>query len=303
MTILLLGKNGQVGWQLQRSLAPHGNLVACGRDTCDLANLDQLRSVIRQVKPSVIVNASAYTAVDRAESEPELAMRINAEAPGVLAEEAAHHNALLIHYSTDYVFDGSKATPYLESDTPNPQSVYGRSKLAGETAIAAVDCRSVIFRTSWVFGARGGNFVKTILRLAAEKDALNVVDDQIGSPTPAALIATVTGLALGALQQGRQMSAVEHRIYHLVAANPLSWRGFAQTVLTMAVATPGFNLRLKPADVQGIPSSDYPTPAKRPMNSRLDCGKLELDFGLQMPDWQPYLGRMLQLLSLKQNAY
>ncbi len=303
MTILLLGKNGQVGWQLQRSLAPHGNLVACGRDTCDLGDFDQLRSVVRQVKPAVIVNASAYTAVDRAESEPELAMRINGEAPGLLAEEAARLNALLIHYSTDYVFDGSKALPYLESDLPNPQSIYGQSKLAGEVAIAAVNCRSVVFRTSWVFGARGGNFVKTILRLAADKESLNVVDDQIGSPTPAALIATVTGLALGALQQGQKMSPVEHRIYHLAAANPLSWHGFARSILTMASATPGFDLRMMAGDIHGIPTSGYPTPAKRPLNSRLDCGKLESDFGLQMPDWQPYLGRMLQLLSLKQNAY
>lgn len=303
MTILLLGKNGQVGWQLQRSLAPHGKLVACGRDTCDLDNLDQVRSVIRQVNPSVIVNASAYTAVDRAESEPELATRINGEAPGVMAEEAKRQNALLIHYSTDYVFDGSKTSPYLESDTPNPQSVYGQSKLAGEAAIAAVDCRSVVFRTSWVFGARGANFVKTILRLAGEKESLNVVDDQIGSPTPAALIATVSGLVLGALQQGRKMDAGEHRIYHLASANPLSWRDFAKTILEMAAATQAFNLRMKAENVCGIPSSGYPTPAKRPMNSRLDCRKLESDFGLQMPDWQPYLGRMLHLLSLKQNAH
>lgn len=303
MTILLLGKSGQVGWQLQRSLAPHGNLVACARDTCDLGNLDQLRSVIRQVNPSIIVNASAYTAVDQAEGEPELAMRINGEAPGVLAEEADRLNALLIHYSTDYVFDGSKTSPYIESDVPNPQSIYGQSKLAGEAAIAAVNCRSVIFRTSWVFGARGSNFVKTILCQAAEKDTLKVVDDQIGSPTPAALIATVSGLVLGALQQGRKMDSGEHRIYHLAAANPVSWHGYARTILTMAAAMPGFNLRMKPEDICGIPSTVFPTLAKRPMNSRLDCSKLESDFDLLMPDWQPYLGRMLQLLSLKQNAY
>ena len=303
MTILLLGKNGQVGWQLQRSLAPHGNLVTCGRDTCDLANLDQLRRVVRQVKPSLIVNASAYTAVDRAESEPGVAMRINGEAPGVLAEEAARLDALLVHYSTDYVFDGSKPSAYQEDDLPNPQCIYGQSKLAGEAAIAAVKCRSVIFRTSWVFGARGANFAKTILRLAAEKETLNVVDDQTGSPTPAALIATVTGLALGVLQQGRQMAPDEHRIYHLAAANPLSWCGFAKAILTMASETPGFCLKMRAEDVRGIPGEAYPTPARRPMNSRLDCAKLESDFGLQMPDWQPYLGRMLQLLSLRQNAY
>ena len=303
MTILLLGKDGQVGWQLQRSLAPHGPLVTCGRAECDLGNLDQLRSVVRQIKPSVIVNASAYTAVDRAESEENLAMRVNGEAPGVLAEEAALAGALLIHYSTDYVFDGRKALPYVESDVAGPQSVYGSSKLLGEQAIVAVNCRSVIFRTSWVFGARGGNFVKTILRLAREKDALNVVADQIGSPTPAAMIATVSGLVLGMLRQGRLMEVGEHRLYHLAAANPISWHGFARSIVAQAAAMPGFDLRLRPEAIQAIPSSAYPTSAKRPMNSRLDCTKLETDFDLQMPDWQPYLGRMLQLLSLKQNGY
>ena len=303
MTILLLGKDGQLGWQLQRSLAPHGKVVACGRAECDLADLDRLRTVVRQVNPTVIVNATAYTAVDRAESEADLALRINAEAPGVLAEEAARNGALLVHYSTDYVFDGNKATPYVESDTPAPQSVYGRTKLAGEQAIAAVNCRSVIFRTSWVFGARGANFVKTMLRLAREKDALNVVDDQVGSPTPAALIATISGVSLAMLRQGRLMESGEHRLYHLAAANPVSWHSFAQTIIELAAAMPGFDLRLKAEAIRAIPSTDYPTPARRPINSRLDCTHLENDFGLLMPDWQPYLARMLQLLSLKQNGY
>lgn len=195
MKILLLGKDGQVGWQLQRSLAPHGDVVACGRSECDLSDADRIRSVVREVAPAIIVNATAYTAVDKAESEPELAAAINAVAPGILAEEGKRLGALLLHYSTDYVYDGLKATPYVESDPTGPQSVYGRSKLAGEEAIRAVGGKSVIFRTSWVFGARGGNFVKTILRLAREKESLNVVDDQLGSPTPAALIATVTGRA------------------------------------------------------------------------------------------------------------
>ncbi len=303
MKILLLGKDGQLGWQLQRSLAPHGKVVACGRAECDLADLDRLRAVVRQVNPTVIVNASAYTAVDRAESEADLALRINAEAPGVLAEEAARNGALLVHYSTDYVFDGNKATPYVESDTPAPQSVYGRTKLAGEQAIAAVNCRSVIFRTSWVFGARGANFVKTMLRLAREKESLNVVDDQVGSPTPAALIATISGVSLAMLRQGRLMESGEHRLYHLAAANPVSWHSFAQTIIELAAAMPGFDLRLKAEAIRAIPSTDYPTPARRPINSRLDCTHLENDFGLLMPDWQPYLARMLQLLSLKQNGY
>jgi dTDP-4-dehydrorhamnose reductase len=303
MTILLLGKDGQVGWQLQRSLAPHGPVVACGRAECDLGDLDQLRRVLREVQPSVIVNAAAYTAVDKAEAEPELAQRINAEAPAILAAEAAATGALLVHYSTDYVYDGSKATPWVESDPTGPVSVYGRSKLAGEEAIRAVGCRSLIFRTSWVFGARGGNFVKTILRLAREKEALNVVDDQVGSPTPAALIATVTGVALAMLQRGALLETGESRLYHLAAARPVSWHEFATTIVGLAGAMPGFDLRLTPAAIKAIGTVEYPTPARRPANSRLDCSLLENDFGLQMPDWQPYFERMLQLLALKQNGY
>lgn len=303
MTILLLGKDGQVGWQLQRSLAPHGEVLALGRAECDLSNLDQLRSVVRQVRPKVIVNAAAYTAVDRAESESLLAARINAEAPAVLAEEAASSAALLIHYSTDYVYDGQKTSPYVESDPTAPQSVYGRTKLAGEEAIRASGCRSLIFRTSWVFGARGGNFVKTILRLARERDTLSVVDDQIGAPTPAALIATVTGLVLGIERYGARAENGKNQTYHLAASGFVSWHQFARTIVELASATPGFNLRLKSENIVAIPTSGYPTPAVRPANSRLDCSRLESDFGLQMPDWQPYLARMMQLLALKQNGY
>ena len=303
MSILLLGKDGQVGWQLQRSLAPHGQVIAYGRIECDMADLDRVRSVVRQIKPSVIVNASAYTAVDRAESEPELARRINAEAPGALAEEAAALGALLVHYSTDYVYDGCKSGAYVEADVTSPQSVYGRTKLAGEEAIRSVGGKSMIFRTSWVFGARGGNFVKTILRLAREKDALNVVDDQIGSPTPAAMIATVTGVALAMLRRGQLLEKGENRLYHLAAARPVSWCEFARTIVNLTGQAPGFDLRLKPGAIKAITTAEYPTPARRPANSRLDCSRLEADFGLQMPDWQPYLVRMLQLLALKQNGY
>jgi len=303
MRILLLGKDGQVGWQLQRSLAPHGEVVACGRAECDLSDPARIRSVVREVKPGVIVNATAYTAVDKAEAEPELAFRINAEAPGVLAEEAAALGALLVHYSTDYVYDGSKAAPYVESDPTGPQSVYGRSKLAGEDAIRAVGGKSLIFRTSWVFGARGGNFVKTILRLAREKDSLGVVGDQVGAPTPAALIATVSGIALAMLWRGDLLASDESRLYHLAAANPVSWCDFARVIVDRAGKTPGFDLRLAAESIKAIGTVDYPTPARRPANSRLDCSKLEADFGLRMPDWQPYLERMLQLLALKQNGY
>lgn len=303
MKILLLGKDGQVGWQLQRSLAPHGAVVACGRGECDLADLDQVRRVVRQVEPQVIVNAAAYTAVDKAEAESDLAGLINAEAPGLLAEESARMGSLLVHYSTDYVFGGEKAYPYIETDPTNPQSAYGRTKLAGEEAILAAAGRAVIFRTSWVFGARGGNFVKTILRLAREKEILSVVDDQVGSPTPAALIATVTGVALAMMRQGRALEEGEKRLYHLAAARPVSWCQFARTIVGLASGMPGFDLKLAPGAIRAIPSSDYPTPARRPMNSCLDCSRLEADFGLEMPDWQPYLERMLQLLSLKQNGY
>jgi len=303
MSILLLGKDGQAGWQLQRSLAPHGRVLACGRAECDLADVDSIRSVVRQIKPSVIVNAAAYTAVDKAESEVALAQRINAEAPGVLAEEAARLGALLVHYSTDYVYDGTKATPWVESDPARPQSVYGASKLAGEAAIRAVGGKSLIFRTSWVFGARGANFVKTILRLAREKESLSVVDDQIGSPTPAALIATVTGVVLAMLQRGQMLESGENRLYHLAAARPVSWCEFARTIVGLAGAAPGFDLRLQAEAIRAITTAEYPTPARRPANSRLDCTRLETDFGLQMPDWQPYLERMLQLLALKQNGY
>lgn len=303
MKILLLGKDGQVGWQLQRSLAPHGDVVACGRDRCDLSDLAQLRSVVREIRPAIIVNAAAYTAVDRAESEADLAWRINAEAPGVLAAEAAALDALLVHYSTDYVFDGSKASPYLETDPTAPLGAYGRSKLAGEEAIRSSGGKSLIFRTSWVFGARGHNFIKTILRLAREKDTLNVVADQVGSPTPAALIATVTGVVLAILAHGRALQGGESRLYHLAASRPVSWYDFARTVVELAGPAPGFDLRLKPEAINPIATSEYPTPARRPANSRLDCRKLESDFGLQMPDWQPYLERMLQLLALKQNGY
>ncbi|MFZ2855870.1 MAG: dTDP-4-dehydrorhamnose reductase [Rhodocyclaceae bacterium] len=301
--ILLFGKDGQVGWQLQRSLAPLGTVSAVGRERCDLADLDGLRRLVRAERPKIIVNAAAYTAVDKAESEPELAARINAEVPGVLAEEAKKLGALLVHYSTDYVFDGRKSTPYVETDTPNPASVYGRSKLAGEQAIAAVGCRALIFRTSWVFGARGNNFVKTILRLAGEGRALRIIDDQVGSPTPAALISGVTGLVLAAVRRGEN-APEGARLYHLAAANPVSWCGFARAIVDDARRTPGFGGLPAPESIAAIGSADYPLPAPRPANSRFDCARLESDFGLEMPDWRPYLQRMLQLLALKQgNGY
>ncbi len=294
MSILLLGKDGQVGWHLQRALAPLGEVVACGRAQCDIADPEQLRALVAELRPSVIVNATAYTAVDRAESDADAAYAVNARGPGVLAEAAAACGALLVHYSTDYVFDGSKAGAWVETDKPAPQGVYGQSKLAGETAIQQSACKSLIFRTSWVFGEHGGNFVKTILRLARERDALGIVADQVGSPTPAALIADVTTAALLRLDGGRHLATGEHRLYHLAAANPVSWHVFACRIVELALAR-GESLRVDAAAIRAIGTADYPTPARRPANSRLDCSRLEKDFGLRMPDWEPYLARMLDV--------
>lgn len=300
--ILLFGCDGQVGWQLQRSLSPLGTVTAVNHAQCDLASPDAIRSVIQAVAPKIIVNAAAYTAVDRAEAEPEQARAINATAPGVMAEAAKKTGALLVHYSTDYVFDGSKPVPYVETDPTCPLSVYGRTKRDGEGAVAAAGCRALVFRTSWVFGARGHNFVKTILRLAGEGRALRIVDDQIGAPTPAALISDVTGQILAASRRGTQIE--ECRLYHLAAANPVSWCGFAREILRLAAATPGFEGLPVPDSVTGIGTADYPLPAPRPANSRLDCSKLERDFDLELPDWRPFLSRMLQLLALKKsNGY
>lgn len=300
--ILLFGCDGQVGWQLQRSLSPLGTVTAVNHAQCDLASPDAIRSVIQAVAPKIIVNAAAYTAVDRAEAEPEQARAINATAPGVMAEAAKKTGALLVHYSTDYVFDGSKQTPYVETDPTCPLSVYGRTKRDGEETVAAAGCRALVFRTSWVFGARGHNFVKTILRLAGEGRALRIVDDQIGAPTPAALISDVTGQILATSRRGTQIE--ECRLYHLAAANPVSWCGFAREILRLASATPGFDGLPVPDSVTGIGTADYPLPAPRPANSRLDCSKLERDFDLELPDWRPFLSRMLQLLALKKsNGY
>lgn len=296
MTILLLGKDGQVGWQLQRALAPLGAVRACGRDVCDLADLDSLRALIRTARPAVIVNATAYTAVDKAESDQSQAFRINAEAPAVMAEEARALDALLVHYSTDYVYDGRKASAYVETDAVGPQSVYGRSKLAGEEAIRDAAGKSLIFRTSWVFGPRGGNFVKTILRLARERPALSVVNDQFGAPTPAELIADVTALVLARLACGRRLAMGENRLYHLAASHHVSWHEFACCIIREA-ASLGVALSLDADAVRPIPGAEYPTPASRPSNSRLDCSRLEQDFDLKMPDWQPYLQRTLTQLA------
>lgn len=286
--ILLLGKNGQIGWELQRSLAPLGDLVALDRsdEGGDLSDLDALARVVARVQPHVIVNAAGYTAVDKAESEAELVQRINGDAPGVLARAAAKTGALLVQYSSDYVFDGSGERPWQEGDATGPLSVYGRTKLAGEQAIAASGCRHYIFRTSWVYAARGGNFAKTMLRLAAERDELKVISDQMGAPTGAELLADVTAHAI---RHGGASSG----IYHLAAAGETSWCDYARFVLDFA-GRKGQALKVKTGQVQAIPTSSYPTPARRPLNSRLNTAKLQNAFGLALPHWQSGVARMLE---------
>jgi len=298
MKILLLGANGQVGWELQRSLAPLGELRACGRKEADLENLDNLRTTIRDFGPSVIVNAAAYTAVDKAESEPDRAYRINAEAVGLLSDEAKHLDAWLIHYSTDYVFDGTKSAPYVETDPPNPLSVYGKTKLQGEEAIRASGCKHLIFRTSWVYAARGANFVKTMIRLAKERDELKVVADQFGVPTSAELIADITALALNRITTCPSLPQEEllwSSTYHLTPAGETSWHGFAKYALTEA-QTSGIVLRTKPENVHPITTDEYPVSAKRPENSRLNTDKIIETFGVHLPPWQDHTQRLIMEL-------
>jgi dTDP-4-dehydrorhamnose reductase len=293
MKILLLGKNGQVGWELQRSLAPLGELIALDRQGMDglagdLSNPEALRDTVRAVRPHAIVNAAAYTAVDKAESDTELARTINATAPGVLAEEAAALGAWLVHYSTDYVFDGSGDMPRDETAHTGPLSVYGLTKLEGERAIAATEARHLVFRTSWVYAARGGNFARTMLRLAGEREQLRVIDDQVGAPTGAELIADVTAHALMQAWQRPELAG----LYHLAASGHTSWHGYACHVIENARRA-GHTLKASAAAIEPIPTSDYPTPARRPLNSRLDTNKLRAAFGLNLPDWRIGVDRML----------
>jgi len=303
MKILLLGKNGQVGWELQRALAPLGELVALDRagtaELCgDLADLDGIARTVRQLQPAVIVNAAAYTLVDKAEEEPELAQRLNADAPALLAQEAARLGAWLVHYSTDYVFDGSGDRPWQEDYPTGPLSVYGATKRAGEQAILASGAKALVFRTSWVYATRGHNFVKTMLRLAQEREALGIVADQIGAPTSADLIADVTALAISRVLGEADDSSLAG-LYHLVAAGEDSWCGFARYALAEAERA-GVALKVGSQQLRGISTSEYPTPARRPLNSRLCTEKLEQTFRLKMPPWQAGVHRMLQELLNKE---
>ncbi len=283
-TILVTGVNGQVGFELARSLQGLGRVVAVDRKQFDLSDLDQIRRVIREMKPSLIVNSAAYTAVDLAEKEEALAMRINGEAPGVIAEEAKRLNVALVHYSTDYVFDGTKSGAYVETDATNPQNVYGASKLAGEQAISASGCDHLIFRTSWVYGTRGKNFLLTMLKLGAERPELRVVADQIGAPTWSKTIATATAHVLA------QSVAAEHDgwwrersgVYHLTATGETSRHGFARAIFDIAMGAAG-------PKVTPIPAADYPVPAKRPENSRMAQDRLTERFGLRLPAWDEAL--------------
>ncbi|OUM02064.1 dTDP-4-dehydrorhamnose reductase [Variovorax sp. JS1663] len=293
MKLLLLGKGGQVGWELQRSLAPLGELVALDFDStdfhADFSEPERLADTVLQVKPDVIVNAAAHTAVDKAESEPELARKLNATSPGVVAQAAQQLGALMVHYSTDYVFDGGGTTPWREGDPTGPLSVYGQTKLEGEQLVASNCTRHLIFRTSWVYAARGGNFAKTMLRLAKERDRLTVIDDQFGSPTGAELLADVTAHAIR--QTLRDPSKTG--LYHLVAAGETTWHGYARFVLAQAQAA-GVELKVQPDAIEPVPTSAFPTPARRPHNSRLDTGKLRAAFGLELPDWRLGVARMLK---------
>jgi dTDP-4-dehydrorhamnose reductase len=318
--ILILGKQGQVAWELQVTLATLGNVTVLGSQELDLANPDRIRDRVRQIQPDIIVNAAAYTAVDKAENEPDLCMSINATAPGILAELAREFQALLVHYSTDYVFDGTKTSPYLETDPTNPLSVYGASKLAGERAIIQVDCPHLILRTTWVYGNRGKNFLLTILRLAAERTELKIIADQFGAPTWSRAIAEATAQILAQCHRDsrsvmpkarlrqrvgeasrREASACAERlrqlssirgIYNLSAAGKTSWHGFASEIVTQYRSqSPDRHLAVQ--NIIPIPTSEYPTPAQRPANSILDNRKISTDFGVQMPEWHLSLSQLL----------
>jgi dTDP-4-dehydrorhamnose reductase len=295
MKILLFGKGGQLGWELQRSLAPLGELVALDFDSAELCgdftNLTGLAETVQSVRPDVIVNAAAHTAVDKAEGEPELVRTINALAPAVLARQAAALGAWLVHYSTDYVFDGSGERPWRELDATGPLNIYGLTKLEGEQAVANSSCKHLVFRTSWVYAARGGNFAKTMLRLAKERDRLSVINDQVGAPTGAELLADVTAHALrqvNASPDGARLAG----LYHLSASGQTTWHGYASFVLETALKL-GVPLKASPATIDPVPTSNFPTPAQRPLNSRLDTRKLQRAFNLVMPPWQQGVARML----------
>ena len=295
-TILLLGGRGQVGWELARALQPLGTLIIPAREQCDLTMPQTLSGFVNQIHPDVIVNAAAYTAVDQAEEKSALAMTINADAPAELAWAARRRGALLVHYSTDYVFDGRKPEPYTEDDAPNPLNAYGRSKLAGERAVCDVGADHLVFRSSWVYAARGKNFLRTVLRLASERETLQVVADQVGAPTWARLIADTTLLALQQDSVRRLNGTFESGVFNLVAAGSTSWHGFATAIVAGARAR---GAPLKCRDVLPIATSDYPLPAQRPANSRLSGVKLAQRYELTMPTWDSCMDLCLDELRMR----
>lgn len=300
--LLVTGSNGQVGFELRRSLAPLGHVVALDRSTCDFAAPEQIRRVLRKHCPDVIVNAAAYTAVDKAEAEPALAFAINAEAVEVLAEEARAMGSLLVHYSTDYVFDGSKDSPYVESDPVNPRSVYGKSKLAAEALIAAAGIPALILRTSWVAGAHGSNFARTTLRLASERDSLRVVADQHGAPTSAALIADVTAQIIARHWLYGNRADFAAGIYHLAAAGETTWHAYAKEVLRHA-AVRGIALKAGPDDIDGISAAEYAAAAPRPANSRLNTVKVRQTFGIHLPPWEEGVRHLLDQILAERDSH
>ena len=293
MKLLLLGKNGQVGWELQRSLAPLGELVALDFDTpgplmADFSRPEQLAATVRAVAPDIIVNAAAHTAVDKCETEPELARAINAAGPAALAREAAARGAWLVHYSTDYVFDGSGSKPWREDDPTGPLNVYGQTKLEGEVAIRASGCKHLILRTSWVYAARGANFAKTMLKLAQERERLTVIDDQVGAPTGADLLADLTAHLVRASALGSSKSGT----YHAAAAGETTWHGYAKHVIECGRVA-GLNIKVSAGNIEPVATAAYPTPARRPANSRLDTRHLCETFNFNLPDWRLGVDRML----------
>lgn len=297
MKILLLGKNGQVGTELRRTLLPLGQVIAIGRAECNLADLSGIHSLLNTYQPDMIVNAAAYTAVDKAESDKDAAFLVNADLLAILAEYAQQQQILLVHYSTDYVFDGQKQTTYIETDSVNPQSVYGASKRAGEEAILHSGCNHLIFRTSWVYSSHGKNFIKTILQLARERDSLRIVADQYGAPTSAELIADITALAIA----GYQKQSIQNGIYHLTSAGSTNWHHLACYAVDKALDN-GITLKLTSQEISPITTDDYPLPAKRPRNSKMDTSALSQSLGLHIPDWTVHVDRLIHQLTALEHS-
>jgi dTDP-4-dehydrorhamnose reductase len=294
MKIILFGKNGQVGYELQRTLLSFGQIIALSRNDLDIEDIDSLRELLHDLEPDMIVNASAYTQVDEAENNIELVYKVNFEAVSIMANYIHHNNGLMVHYSTDYVFDGNKLNAYVESDITNPINIYGKSKLAGEQAIINSNCNALIFRTSWVFSKNGNNFIKTILKQAKEKSSLKVISDQYGTPTSAELIADITAIAISAYRTGK----ISKGIYHLTAKGKTSWHELACHVIKYALVN-GMIIKLKPEKIYAITSEEYPLIAKRPMNSCLNTDALCNELGIKLPNWKLHVNRVIDQFTTK----